>query len=341
MAESEDRTQAPSKLRRQQAREQGQVAHSPELTGAAALLAASLLLGVVGDSLVSGLLTLVRGPWSAELPITLDLSETVSHLRASAFAVIGPLAIVLLGLITAGVVAHQVQVGVMWAPNLLAPNLGRLWAGGAGRGLAARAGRGAWILGKTTIVLAVAVWAVRSNISGLGRLGRMETVVLAHLWADALRGLLVTMAIVASLLGLLDYAIQRLRFDGLLRLTPEEAREDQKATDGDSAMRGRRRRIARAMRGDSPELVAGATLIVTGDNSLTVILDGGPPPKRVSVRSAASGPTGAALRRSAQSVRVTAVDRPDLATKLARLAAKPNQPITADLATDLAAAWPD
>ena len=35
---SEDRTQPPSKRRRQLAREQGQVAHSPELTAAAGWL---------------------------------------------------------------------------------------------------------------------------------------------------------------------------------------------------------------------------------------------------------------------------------------------------------------
>ena len=46
--EAEDRTQGPSKQRLQQAREHGQVAHSPELTAAVGLLAATLLLDLVG-----------------------------------------------------------------------------------------------------------------------------------------------------------------------------------------------------------------------------------------------------------------------------------------------------
>ena len=41
----EERTQPPSKRRRQQARQHGQVAHSPELTAAAGWLAAVLLIG--------------------------------------------------------------------------------------------------------------------------------------------------------------------------------------------------------------------------------------------------------------------------------------------------------
>ena len=341
MAESEDRTQAPSKLRQQQARERGQVAHSPELTGAVALLTASLLLGSFGPSITAGLFSLIRDPWTAELPVMLDPSGAVSHLRSAAFTVVAPLAMVMLGLVAAGVLAHQAQVGGLWSPNLFAPNVGRLWGIGAGRGLTARAGRGAWIIGKSIVVLGVAVWAIRSRLDGLARLGKIETIDLAHAWADALRGLLTTMAVAALLLGLVDYAIQRLRFEGLLRLTPDEAREDRKATDGDPALRGRRRRIARAMRGDSPELLVGATLIVTGADGLTVILGGGPPPKRVSIRSAATGATGMALRRSAGSARVAAIEHPDLATKLARISTKPNQPLTPDLTAVLAAAWPD
>ena len=45
---SEDRTQPPSKRRRQLARQQGQVAHSPELTAAGGWLAAVVLLGCPG-----------------------------------------------------------------------------------------------------------------------------------------------------------------------------------------------------------------------------------------------------------------------------------------------------
>ena len=58
---SEDRTQPPSKRRRQLARQQGQAAHSPELTAAAGWLAAVVLLGILGDDLTFGLTNMVRG----------------------------------------------------------------------------------------------------------------------------------------------------------------------------------------------------------------------------------------------------------------------------------------
>ncbi len=125
----------------------------------------------------------------------------------------------------------------------------------------------------------------------------------------------------------------------MLRLTPEQSREDQKAMDGDSSLRGRRMRLARAWRGDAPELLAGASLAVAGANGLIVILAGTPSTK-VSVRSAADGVTGAKLRRSAEQARMATVERPELARKLARMASKPNQRLTPELIADLAAVWP-
>ena len=338
--EAEDRTQAPSRLRLQQARERGMVAHSPELTGAVALLAATMTLGVVGESLASGLLAIVRGPWMGRLDVALDAASAVAHLRDVAWAVLGPIAFLMLGLVAGGVAAHQAQVGLLWAPALIAPDVARLWGIGGGHGLAARAGRGAWTIAKSLVVLIVAGWAIRSRLDGLGHLASRETPALARAWAEAVRGLLGTLAASTFVLGLIDYSLQRRRFESMLRLTPEQSREDQKSMDGDPALRGRRRKLARAWRGDAPELLAGASLAVLGANHLIVVLAGGPP-GRVSIRSAADGETGRdAPPRAAESARVAVVEDDGLAKNLARLASKPNQTLTPDWIADLAAIWP-
>ncbi len=195
-----------------------------ELTGAAALLVATLLLGVVGESLATGLLTIVRGPWIGPIDVALDVPAFIAHLRATAWSILGPLGLLMLGLVAAGVAAHQAQVGLLWAPALMAPDVARLWGGGGGRGLAARAGRGAWAIAKSVVVLAVAAWAIRSQLDGLAGLGNLDTPALARAWAEAVRELLGTLAASALGLGLVDYAMQRQRFAAMLRLTPEQSR---------------------------------------------------------------------------------------------------------------------
>src|SRR4051794_19991649 len=90
---SEDRTQPPSKRRRQQAREQGQGAHSPELTAAAGWLAAVVALGFCGGGLASELAGLMRGALSEWDPAAMpaDAAGLAARFRGVAWALAWPL----------------------------------------------------------------------------------------------------------------------------------------------------------------------------------------------------------------------------------------------------------
>ena len=96
----------------------------------------------------------------------------------------------------------------------------------------------------------------------------------------------------------------------MLRTTPEQQREDRRVMEGDPAARAQRQSVARAWRADSPELLAGASLLLTGPGGLTLVLAGGPPPRRVTVRTVIKGNAGLKLRRSAEASQVAQVDAP-------------------------------
>jgi flagellar biosynthesis protein FlhB len=336
---SEGRTQSPTTLRRQQARERGQVAHSPELTGAVGLLAAVALLGVWGDDLAAGLLALVREPLVGVPVLSADAAGVVERLRHLALGVAGPLGAVVAGVTTAAMLAHQAQVGGLWVPGLLAPDFARLWTLGQGANLAARGERGAWSLVKTLVVLLVAAWAVWSGWKGFQRLGGMEPSVLARAAGEALRQTTLTLAATTLALGLIDFALQYRRYEALLRVTPQEQREDLRAIEGDPTLRARRRQLAKTWRADSGAVLARASLVLLGRSDLTLVLSGGPPPRRVQVRTVTHGVTGARLRRAADSAGVARVDAPDLARRIARRRA-PALPLSPEILNDLAALWP-
>ncbi len=155
-------------------------------------------------------------------------------------------------------------------------------------------------------------------------------VVLRTAWA--LAGVLV-------MLGLLDYGLRHRRFEAMLRTTPQEQREDQRVTEGDPA-RGPSGSGSRACwRGDVPDLLAGASLVLTGTAGLTLVLTGGPPPRRVVVRSVVKGAAGLRVRRTAETNDVPIVDTPQLARALARRPAA-GSPVTAELIAELASIWP-
>jgi flagellar biosynthetic protein FlhB len=338
---SEDRTQSPSKLRRQQARERGQVAHSPELTGAAGLLAVVLLLGAWGDDLADALLATVIEPLTAAPVVSADLDGVVVWLRHLALGLARPFGLIVGGFVVAALAAHQAQVGGLWVPGRLAPDPSRLWASGTGlgAGFAFRATRGAWSLVKAVVVLAVAAWVIRSGWSDFSRLGGMEIHALARTSGQAVQHLLRTLAVATLILGLIDYALQSRRLEALLQMTPEQAREDQRSMEGDPALRALRRRIVKTWRGDPGELLAGASLLLTGPGGLALVLAGGPPPRRVSVRSAVRGPSGLRLQQAAEAARLSQVVAPTLARRISQRRA-PGLPLPDDVLAELAALWP-
>lgn len=340
---SEDRTQPPSKRRRQLAREQGQVAHSPELTAAAGWLVAVLALGFWGGDLARRTIEITRQAVS-QTPVFRDNPITVvAQIRGLALALAAPLGVMLGGFAVGAAAAHQLQVRGLWAPALITPDPARLWIVGPSGGPGAGLERIAWAFLKVIVLTMVSIWLVRSHWRELARLSELEFPSAAVAIGQAMLQPARTLAFCMLMLGLGDYALRYFRFESTLQTTREEQREDQRMIEGDLATRSRRMRLARAWRGDAPELLAGASLILGGTGGLTLVLAGGPPPRRVTVRTVAQGNTGLQVRRSIHATRVPQVDAPELARRLATHAAANSftlTPLPAGLLSELAAIWP-
>jgi len=336
---SEDRTQPPSKRRRQLARQQGQVAHSPELTSAAGWLVAVIVLGVMGDDLMLGMIKLVSGSLADPPVASVDPAGLVAHVRGLVLGLAWPLMVILAAFAAGALAAHQVQVRGLWTPRLIAPDPARLWSFSRGPGLAVQAERTSWALVKSVVLIGASAWTIRAGWADILRASGLEGPALAR----AAGGLVLHLArVLAALLvvsGLVDYALRYRRFESMLRTTPQQQREDRRVIEGDVASRTERRRLARSWRGDSPELLAGASLVLSGSGGLTLILSGGPPPRRITIRASAKGNAGLRLRRSAEALKVPQVDAPDLARRLAKHTAM-GASIPAERIAELASIWP-
>ena len=181
---SEDRTQPPSKRRRQLAREQGQVAHSPELTAAAGWLVALALLSFWGSDLARGLVGIVREPLAGPPMLSAGPAEVVARVRGQALALALPLAIMLAGFGAGAIAAHQLQVRGLWATALIAPDPARLWSFGHAGSAAAGFERMAWAVIKGVVLAAVSIWAVRAEWNAIELLSAVETSALAGAAAE-------------------------------------------------------------------------------------------------------------------------------------------------------------
>lgn len=343
---SDERTQAPSRRRRQQAREAGRVAHSPELTAAAGLLAAAVLLGYWGDDLARGLIDLVRSPFLLATPgfagpEGLTAAAVSATIRGAAIRVVGPLLGMVAGVIVVMVGVHLLQSGFLWAPALITPDPTRLLGGIAvAADPVAAVGRGTWAIAKACVLVAVSGWVLLGDLPALARLAALEPTALAASVGGITRSLLVTLGAALGALGVIDYALRWRRLEAALRQTPEEGRQELHETEGDPALRGRRRTLARSWRHDPADVLPGAVVLLNGPPGLAVLLGGGPPPSRpISVRRIARGRDAFALRRAAASAGLPIVEAPDLAAFLARGPSTAGN-LPPDLATRLAAIWP-
>jgi flagellar biosynthetic protein FlhB len=336
---SEDRTQPPSKRRRQLARQQGQVAHSPELTSAAGWLAAVILLGVMGDDLMLGMIALVSGSMADPLSSSVDPAEVAAHVRGLVLVLVWPLLVVSAAFAAGAFAAHQVQVRGLWTPHLIAPDPARLWSFSRGPGLAVQAERTSWALVKSVLLIGASAWTIRAGWADILRASGLEGPALARVAGGLVLHLGRVLAALLVVSGLVDYWLRYRRFESMLRTTPQQQREDRRVIEGDVTSRAQRRQLARSWRGDSPELLAGASLVLIGPGGLTLILAGGPPPRRITIRASAKGNTGLRLRRSAGALKVAQVDAPDLARRLIQRPASGSS-LTAELVAELASIWP-
>ena len=204
---------------------------------------------------------------------------------------------------------------------------------------ARRFARGGWSLAKTALIAAVAGWTLRSRWPELTSHAMRDVSGLALSTATLLRQVILPTAAASLALGVVDFLVQITRIERVLRMTPDEQREESRAIDGDPNARSRRRRLAESWRGRSHDPLAGASLILLGPSGLTLVLAGGPPPGRIEIRAIARGPFGAVLRRAAARVGTPRVEAPSLALYLSNRGIA-EAPLPADLATELGRVWP-
>jgi flagellar biosynthetic protein FlhB len=339
MSESEDRTQPASTLRRQQAREQGQVAHSPELTTAAGLVATVIAIFLVGQDLVKALLFTFQHTISSLGRLPGDADGVSAELRSITLGVASPLALIALAATSAALLAHQLQVRGLFVPSLIAPDVTRLWSPNHGMNPAAQLRRSVWGWFKAILLTATAGWVIRSAWLNMIHANELTGAELGLAAGTALLQAVWPLTALLVLLGAIEFGLRYHRFESMLRMTPDEQREDQRTMEGDPAVRAQRRRLVRTWRSDTPELFTGASLVLLGTNGLTLVIAGGPPPARIHVRTVARGAAGLRLRRSPGARQVHQLDAPDLARWLSIRPAAGS--ITApELMARLAAAWP-
>ncbi len=271
----QSKTEAPPARRREEARQQGQVAFSMDFTAAVQLLAAILVLYISGPAIGYGLRQMARrllgGIRGHELD-ALSMQGLFRSVTLDAGGLIGPLFGVVLA---AGVAVSLGQTGFQFTPGLLGFRWERLSpaAGWSRLFSLSTTVRAVITLFKVAIVIALAYWVISGRIIQVGFLGEASLAgALAIAWNLVMR-LALAIAGGLVLIGLVDYGYQRWRLEMSLRMSRQELKEEIKRDEGDPQIKGRIRRLQREMaQRRMMREVPKATVVITNPTHLAVAL---------------------------------------------------------------------
>ena len=251
MAENDfEKTEAPTPRRLQEARRDGNVARSTDLTAACVLLVGIMLLLIFGEQIFGNLKRSIEqlfdATYAGNLTRTDDLgASAVFWSRATAMSLL-PL---LLGIFAVALVATLSQVGFLVTVKPLVPRLDKLSPLKGFRNLfsARSGGRLAMSLLKIMIIAVVAALAIFGDLDRMIYLVELQTRSAMVAAAGLIFSLSLKLAAVLIVLALIDFAFQRWQRQRELRMSKHEVKQEMKQFEGDPLVKQRRVRVARQL----------------------------------------------------------------------------------------------
>jgi type III secretion protein U len=268
-----DRTEAPTRRRLREARRDGEVAKSKELTSTVGLLAWVVLLAAAVPLAYGELAALFAAALGSVARPSLDAVARVGEASVRALVAVALPALAAAGI--AGLATELAQVGGLFAPKRVRPDARRLDPVAGLKRMFAQ--ENAVELGKA-VVKTAAVLGIVIAVAGtqLGTALRLPAATPAAVGAVAQHvALLATGSVVAAFLGLaiLDGLYQRHAFRRRLRMNRREVRREAREDEGDPHLKTRRRQLHQdwATR-NVVAAVQSASVVVTNPTHVAVAL---------------------------------------------------------------------
>lgn len=318
-----ERTEQPTPKRLQDARRDGTIAKSMDLSSAVLLLAATLVVAIAFLPMLGRFKALLEAVLLGDTlgnPVDPAEAQTVIEFVAIAGARIAlP---VLLATALVAYLSHFFQVGWLFSLKIIQPNLAKLNPIAGFKRLAGvsglfRAGMGIVKLAFVTVVVVLTIHQYADRIVVLAYLSPMGAMMSA---AWMMMDLALRLLAVLLVLGVLDLLYQRWKHVRDLRMTKHQVKEEMKQTEGDPAVKRRRLRMQQQITMQRiASAVPRADVIVTNPEHISIAIQYDSE-QMLAPMVVAKGADYVALRirQLALVHRVPIVERPPLARALYR-----------------------
>jgi len=274
-----NKTEPATPKRKEEARRQGQVAMSRDLSTAAILLGGIGLLASMTPVGLERMTDITRQRLTLSFPAAfysgLSIEEVYSVVIQTAVTVLTLSLPIVAGILLIGSSASLAQTGFLWRANALQPDFSRISPLKGFKRLASLRSVVELVKGllKIAIVTGIGWFVARNDIGQIPELIEFDMgTVLQVTGRLALKiSLAVTGAIVV--LAILDYFYQQYEWERSLRMSKDEVKEEHKSAEGDPLIKNRVRLAQRELaRKRMMAAVKTADVVVTNPTHLAVAL---------------------------------------------------------------------
>lgn len=276
-AEDEGRTEEPSEYRLEQARKEGRVAKSHDISSALILLLAILVLIFLGKWFLSKCLNIFNFYFSrAHSPDVTD-ANLMSAFLYNYFEMLLPVGAVA---VIAAIISNIVQnKGFIFSTKPLEPNFNKITPKfGEYFRKTIFSGKGLFNIAKSFIKVFIIIFVgyitIRRNIFTLIEIvsnGQILSAVgkIASIAAQ----ILIIVAVLFLLLSIPDYFVQRHEHRESLKMTKQEVKQEYKEMEGDPEVKARLQQMQRQLLAQNiPKAVAEADVVITNPTHFAVVL---------------------------------------------------------------------
>ena len=271
----QERTEEATPKRREEARKDGQIPRSQELTMAMVLLGSALLINLAGPMLGGRLLGIFGFGLASLASAPLDANGSIALLRSFGWRTLATIAIWAASLAGLALFIAGVQARGVFTTKPLGPNVDRL---NPGNNIERIGGIQSWAeLVKSLFKLLIVTIAVRGAIVAAWP----DTMALAeqgpagflHVVKKYSVKLLMTAGLCYLALALFDYLYQVWQHERQLRMSREEIKQELRQSEGDPLVKQRMRAMGRAFaRRQMFREVPKADVVITNPTHLAVAL---------------------------------------------------------------------
>lgn len=251
MADGSDleKTEEATPRRREEARKDGQIARSQELTTAGLLLATAMAIQLLGPSMASGMREIVGTGLTAAGSTAFDAQSAVELIRALGWRAGGVVLTWMLVLAGAALAVNALQARGILTSKPLAPKFERI---NPAQNIKRIVGAQALVeLVKSLAKLLIVGLAVRSALGAAWpdfmALPQGDAISLGYMVQHYAVKLLLVAGLAYLVLAIADYAWQLWRHEQQLKMSKQDIKQEMKESDGDPLVKQRMRSMGRAL----------------------------------------------------------------------------------------------